>query len=253
MKGFRAMGVFGGALTLLQVGAAISGASEGLLRITEVLPPTEEVEVTYTGDTTFTNSTALPFCYRFNYSTSIPAGTVFEPGESKVFVLTGLDSSDSDVWLYKDNNFGSASSIITGMKYGPQANIGRTGVAVSAGIWPSTSDFVPAPADTDLSLQPFTLDDVPTTQWFAGVPNLGSFEEAGARVQSVGIKNDSATLTIQSPFVSSAHSLQSTIDLTDEWYTASGIRNDIEPGIFEYTISPIGSDAVQFHRVVPTP
>ena len=94
----------------------------------------------------------------------IPANTTFGPGESKVFVLAGLNATDSDIWLYRNGNFALASSIITGLKYGPVANVGRTTLAASVGLWPSASAFVPAPA-AGQSLQPVTIEATRTTNW----------------------------------------------------------------------------------------
>lgn len=70
------------------------------LRITEVDPATGEVEVTHTASTAFTTSSALPFCHRLNYSSVVPANTTFGPGESRSFVVAGLNRLDSDLWLY---------------------------------------------------------------------------------------------------------------------------------------------------------
>lgn len=144
------------------------------LRITEVNPASGQVEVTHVGATQFTTATSLPFCHRFNYFSAIPASTTFGPGESKVFVVGGLNATDSDIWLYRDGNFTVASSIITGMKYGPAANVGRAALAASVGLWPSASAFVPVPA-AGQSLQPVNIAATSTTNWFSGPPNFGSF------------------------------------------------------------------------------
>lgn len=147
----------------------------GALRIPEVEPATGRVEVTYEGDVPFTTATALPFCHRFNYATSIPAGTPFEPGESRTITVAGLNATDSDLWLYRNASFASSSSIITGLKYGPQANVGRTSVATAAGLWPGTSFFISAPA-AGQSLQ-LTIAANPTgpTNWVSAPPRFGSF------------------------------------------------------------------------------
>lgn len=116
------------------------------LWITEVDLATRQVEVTHVADETITLETALPFCHRFDYATSIPAETRFGPGESKLFTIANLNQSDSDLWLYQDRNFGNGAKIISGLKWGPDANVGRTGIATTAGKWSGTDHAVSTPA-----------------------------------------------------------------------------------------------------------
>ncbi|MEM9237468.1 MAG: hypothetical protein AAGB14_11865, partial [Verrucomicrobiota bacterium] len=114
-------------LLLLTSGAA-GAASIDDLWITEVQPSTGQVEITNVGDGPVTTSSALPFCHRFRYSDTIPSGTRFEAGESKVFTLNFSNPADTDLWLYRNGSFGSASSIITGLDWGGGLN-GRSGIA----------------------------------------------------------------------------------------------------------------------------
>jgi len=145
-------------LTALLVSVALgSWANPGYLRITEVDPAMGQVEVTNTAPVSFTLTSSLPFSHRFSQTSSIPSGTAFAIGESKAFAVTGLDPTDSDLWLYRDSDFGNPASIITGLKYGPAAGVGFTGVAVSASIWPSATDYVPV-APVGQSLQIITYD-----------------------------------------------------------------------------------------------
>lgn len=143
------------------------------LRITEVDPASDQVEVTHFSDSAFTTSSALPFCHRFNYASSIPAGTSFGARESKTFTVTSLNNTSSDIWLYKNSSFSSTTSIITGISYGA-GNIGRSGVADSAGIWPSASAFVPLPADGE-SLRLTGLDSTNPDLWESLTPQFGEF------------------------------------------------------------------------------
>ena len=108
--------LFIGLIPLLLITTGYAGIDE--LRITEVDPAGDRVEVTHFADTTFTTSSALPFCHRFNYFSSIPSGTSFGPRESKTFTVSGLNNTSSDIWLYRNGSFGSTSSIITGISYG---------------------------------------------------------------------------------------------------------------------------------------
>jgi hypothetical protein len=67
-----------------------------------------------------------------------------------------LNATASDLWLYRDSNFENPGSMVTGLKYGTEANVGRTGLAVVAGVWPSASALVPTPP-AGQSLQPLRI------------------------------------------------------------------------------------------------
>ncbi|MEM1085474.1 MAG: spondin domain-containing protein [Verrucomicrobiota bacterium] len=154
-------------LLLLTSGAA-GAASIDDLWITEVQPSTGQVEITNVGDGPVTTSSALPFCHRFRYSDTIPSGTRFEAGESKVFTLNFSNPADTDLWLYRNGSFGSASSIITGLDWGGGLN-GRSGIAT-----PSRWDGValPAPADC-MSLHLVAPDSTSSSSWEIGAADLG--------------------------------------------------------------------------------
>lgn len=134
-------------LPLLASGALTSLVSAQVtnLRITEVDPHADQVEVTNFGPA-FVTTADRPFCHSFNYSSRISSGTSFAAGEAKVFAVTGLDDVDSDLWLYLSGPFGNGANIVHGVKYGPIAGIGRAGLATSVGLWPSAAAFAPAPA-----------------------------------------------------------------------------------------------------------
>jgi hypothetical protein len=147
------------------------------LWITEVVPSSGVVEVTNVGNEPVVLNTAFPFCHRFNYTNRIPEGTRFEAGESKMFGLAGLNATDSDLFLYRDTNFGGPDSIISGLRYGPESRVGASGIAASAGIWPdpTASTAVPSPGQS-LALvgpDPFSPD-----HWIVQSPDLGQFEAA---------------------------------------------------------------------------
>lgn len=129
----------------LFVSATAAGAVDDL-RITEVDPLGDAVEVTNASATGFTVPSPLPFCHLFNYSSVIPGGTIFAPGESKTFTVAGLANTASDIWLYRNgSDFGSAANIVTGMQYGA-SSLGRASVAAAAGIWSSAAAFAGAPS-----------------------------------------------------------------------------------------------------------
>jgi len=156
-------------------------ADVGDLRITEVNPETTQVEVTNTGTSSWTTPTDLPFCHRLDCTSSIPSSAEFASGESKVFTISGLNPTDSDLWLYRDSDFENPASIVRGLKYGPEANVGRTSVAQAAGIWPSTTAYVPAPPSGD-SLRVIAYDPTKPESWGSGTPSLGSFFGTGTQV-----------------------------------------------------------------------
>jgi hypothetical protein len=151
------------------------------LRITEVNPQTGQVEVTNIGTNPWTTPTNLPFCHRLDCTPSIPSSTDFAPAESKVFTVNGLGSTDSDLWLYRDADVENPASIIAGLKYGPEGNVGHTSVAEATGIWPSTSAFVTAPLAGE-SLQLIAYDSTKPESWASRVPSLGSFFGRGTEI-----------------------------------------------------------------------
>ena len=158
-----------------------ASAHPGHLRITEVNPATGQVEVTNFGPIEFTLVSSLPLCHRLDCASSIPSGTMFAIGETKVFTVTGLDPSDSDLWLYRDTNFSDPGSIISGLKYGPAPNVGHTSTAVAAGLWPNTEAFVAAPAPGN-TLQLIAYDPTKPENWASRTPLLGSFFGDGTEI-----------------------------------------------------------------------
>lgn len=237
------------ALVMLTIFAGGLRAGVNDLRITEVRPATGQVEVTHIGATAFTTTSTLPFCHRFNYVSVIPSNTTFGPGESKVFVLAGLNSSDSDVWLYRDGNFASAASIITGMKYGPTANVGRTALAASVGLWPSASAFVPAPA-AGQSLQPVTIEATRTTNWFSGTPNFGSFSPVQIHITRLTDADSSFTLEFSSPLSADFHRLEArpTLSPDSTWAESSLTVSNSAPGQFQILI-PKSTNTSEYFRI----
>jgi len=169
-------------ISALSILASISYADVTDLRITEVNPATGQVEVTNTSIDPLVLGASLPFSHKSNTASVIPSGTVFGPGEELVFNVTGLDAADSDLWLYKDSDFGNAASIISGLKWGAAANVGRTGIAVIAGIWPSTSAFVPAQINPSLSLRAVAYNTTIPSNWAEGTSNFGAFYGTGTPI-----------------------------------------------------------------------
>ncbi len=251
MKRLLAIRVLRGTFALMLAAPFPAAIRAGVndLRITEVNPATGQVEVTHIGATPFTTTSSLPFCHRFNYFTAIPANTTFGPGESKVFVVAGLNATDSDIWLYRDGNFGSAASIITGMKYGPAANVGRTALAASVGLWPSASAFVPAPA-AGQSLQPLSLEATRTTNWFSGTPNFGSFSPVRIQILRFTDTGSAFVLEFSSPLPSVAHRLESRPSLSPDlaWIESNPTVTSNGSNQFQITI-PKSTNTNEFFRI----
>lgn len=236
-------------LVLVELFAGSLRAGVNDLRITEVNPATGQVEVTHIGTTPFTAATSLPFCHRFNYFSVIPANTTFGAGESKVFVVAGLNTTDSDIWLYRDGNFTFASSIITGMKYGPAANVGRTALAASVGLWPSASAFVPAPAAGG-SLQPVNIAATTTTNWFSGTPNFGGFSPVQIQITRLTNAGSSFTLEFSSPLPAGAHRLETRLSLESNaaWAESTPVVSTLAPNRFQITIQK-STNPHEFFRI----
>ncbi|MEQ2007328.1 MAG: hypothetical protein ABMA26_11070 [Limisphaerales bacterium] len=242
---------FAAPLLLALAGALHADVSE--LRITEVNPATSQVEVTHTGAAGFTVASFLPFCHSFSYGSGIPAGTSFGPGESKTFTVSGLSATASDVWLYRDSNFASPGSIISGIKFGSSASLGRTSVAVAAGIWPSTSAFLPLPRAGE-SLQPFQLSDTTTANWFSGVANFGSFTAAEVRVTQIQVTPGSVQLEVTSPFTVTNHIVESRTNFVaaQTWQSHPPSVTPVAAGRFLLTVS-VPEAGSRFFRVGATP
>jgi len=238
-----------GCLALLIRGLLPARAGLSDLRITEVNPATSQVEVTHIDTNPFTTTSDLPFCHRFNYSTVIPANTTFGPGESKVFIVAGLNATDSDLWLYRDGNFSSAASFLTGLKYGPAANVGRTALAASVGLWPSATAFVPVPP-AGQSLQPPTIEATRTTNWFSGPPNFGSFSPVQIRILQFTDVGPAWVLEFFSPLPPGAHRLESRGRLSPDaaWVESSPAVSNTAPNQFQIVI-PKSSSAHEFFRI----
>lgn len=160
---------------MVMAGAAASASGQVTnFRITEVDPIANTVEIWNDGPA-FTTTAAHPFCHRFNYATSIPSGTAFTAGQRRTFTVTNLNDTDSDLWLYISSPFGTAANIIHGLKYGPQANIGRTALASGRvpPLWTGSARFAPAPVSgQSLAWDGFGID--PRDFYIDATPTFGA-------------------------------------------------------------------------------
>jgi hypothetical protein len=144
-------------LTRFILAGALAGplsAAIADLRITEVQPGTGVVEITNTAADTFSiTDDSVQFCQRGSYVSlrQLNANTDvnFTPGSRVTLTVTFINAADTDLGIYENistiADFDPPANMLHFVKWGPAANVGRTFIAVNAGLWPSTSDFVPAP------------------------------------------------------------------------------------------------------------
>jgi len=143
----------------------------GGLRITEVFPQRDQVEVTNTAGAFET--AALPFSHEEDASSFIPAGEFLGAGEITVYDVRRLNSNDSDLWLYRGGPLDDPENLLHGVKYGPRADVGNTSTAVAANVWPSTGAFTaPPPSGMSIAWDGFGRDPL---DWYVDeTPTLGA-------------------------------------------------------------------------------
>ncbi|MBK8268217.1 MAG: hypothetical protein IPK83_07875 [Planctomycetes bacterium] len=158
--------------------ATVASAQVANLRITEVDAFGDVAEVTNAGPAFNDVATSRPFCHRFIYTSVIPASTTWTAGQARTFSIVGMNSADSDLWLYLNNsNFNIAASMIHGVKFGPAPSIGRTSLAVTAGLWPSTTAFCPTPGSGQ-TLSWDMFGNSPRDWYLDETPSIGADDPA---------------------------------------------------------------------------
>ena len=192
--------------------ACVASAQVANLRITEVDAVGRVAEIQNTGPV-FTTAAAHPFCHRFNYATSIPSGTNFTSGQYRTFSISNLNTTDSDLWLYISSPFGTAGNIIHGVKYGPAANVGRTGLASGRipPLWTGSARFAPAPvAGQTLAWDGFGID--PRDWYIDATPTLGSADFTNSGTVANSIVPAGGVQTFEDV------SLGDTVEAISEWF-----------------------------------
>lgn len=142
--------------------------------INEIQPSTDQIELKNTGDVAVDVSTMI-FCNFPDYSdlddlTIVSGSLVIAPGEFLVLSGHPFDTSDGELGLYVDNNFGSSGSIRDYVEYGTSGHA-RASVAMAAGIW-TMGDFVPF-TDPNGSIQ-YTGAGNSSASWFVATPTFGA-------------------------------------------------------------------------------
>ncbi len=218
-------------------------ATEDNLWITEVLPDTGEIEVTNVGAEAFTTTRNLPFCHRFNYRTSVPSGTTFAAGQSRIYTVSFSDSTASDLWLYRPGGFGNSANVISGLQWNTTSLIGRSLVATNGGKWDGGTSSAPGPA-AGQSIQLTGDNPFSAENWTVGPPNLGTFAMAGEEPLPIalGIARVEDTLVLTWEGGAPPYQLESGTTLED--FTPLG-----EPTDALTATVPLG-DERRFYRVV---
>jgi len=131
--------VLAGTAVLLLAAWTSPARAAACLRISEVDVDTQTVTLTNVGDAPQPGGYWL--C---NFPAYDQVNQSVAAGASISVTFASLATDDGEVGLYSDTSFGSASSMMDYMQYGPGSHT-RAGVAVQAGVWGSTTDAVTVP------------------------------------------------------------------------------------------------------------
>lgn len=132
----------------LAASAAWAGVAD--LRITEVDPWHQQIEVTNVNGGLFQLTSEIPIPYNFDFNNyklmSIVPGYVFANNGIQLFSLPDMSTDAGDCWLYSDNSYDNPTSLIHGVQYGtPPAQRCNSEIAALAGKWPGKSSSAPVP------------------------------------------------------------------------------------------------------------
>lgn len=137
-------------LALAALGATPCRAYINDLRITEVDPYNEKIEVTNMNGAMFQLTSEIPVPYNFdlnNYKQmGLVPGMVFPGNGIWVVELPELGGGAGDCWLYSNSSYESPSALIHGVQWGtPPPERCNSEVAALAGKWPGKSASAPVP------------------------------------------------------------------------------------------------------------
>ena len=235
------------AVKIFSLLSTLASATEADIWITEVLPATGQIEVTNVSEEVTILERELIFCHRFNYGTSIPAGTEFAAGESLIFTVNFSNPDSSDLWLYNARSFGSAAAILTGLQWNTTSIIGRSALASTAGRWNGGTASAPAPA-AGQSIQLTGDDPFSSESWTVGTPNLGVFGEVAepepeVEPVSLSIQREGTDLILNWQGGIPPYQIQVSDDLASGFQPLEGFTNELTATI------PLSGER-QFYRVV---
>lgn len=120
------------------------------LRITEVDPWHEKIEVTYFGTDPLFLSTQVPIPYNFDVNNfkqmGIVPGFYFVTNTVFTFDIPDMYTSGSDCWLYSSESYNSPGALIHGVQFGwPPPEKTTSEVATAAGKWTGKYACAPLP------------------------------------------------------------------------------------------------------------
>lgn len=139
------------AVVLWALLAATAGRADVAdLRITEVDPYHQQIEVTNVNGGSFMLSGEIPIPYNFDFNNTkrmgIVPGFIFMTGSILVVPLPDMHTYASDCWLYSSEAFDNPGSVIHGVQFGtPPAGRRNAEIAALAGKWPDKNASAPMP------------------------------------------------------------------------------------------------------------
>jgi len=113
--------------------------------------------------------------YKFINELTILNGSMTMAPDSYLVISwpSRINSNNAEMAIYKARQYSNASNMIDYVKYRSAAPAGRVGVAVSAGLWDNTNNFVPLPTNSSRTLQNFNPaaqggEDIDSKHWWDG-------------------------------------------------------------------------------------
>ena len=191
-------------------------SAQAQVRITEVtMTATNNVELTNFGAASVDLSPWF-FCHRRTYG-SRPSGTI-AAGQSRLFTVTSLNLTSSDLGLYNSGSFSSTTAMEDFVQWGGSfVATGREGTASAKGIW-TTGFFLTVPSagkSLHAKAQP-PATGLRTTNWFPGWPHAG-FPVPDMAFETVAIVGGQWRLIGRSYYLTNAHGVDVRDDLTTPW------------------------------------
>lgn len=154
-RGWRRAWDWAGALALTLLGASPAQAYINDLRITEVDPHHQKIEVVNFNGGLFQLTSELPVTYNFDFYNrfrmGLSPGLVFQNNYHFTFTMPDMTTYAGDCWLYSSPGYDSPSALIHGVQWGtPPPERTASEVAALAGKWPGKgfSALVPPPGCT---------------------------------------------------------------------------------------------------------
>ena len=175
---------------------ALSFTSDAQVIISELKLDSGWVELHNTADTAVDVSSWW-LCDRPAYA--LISGVTLVSGSTNIpsggYVVLGwgpISASAGELGLYVSSSFGSASAIRDYVRYGGLSTPTRASVAVNAGVWSATTDFVPFPLVSTHSLENVNFqaasgDDTNLSTWAEGFNTLGASNHDNVIINEINL------------------------------------------------------------------